>query len=61
MIEVGTPEWDELTARRAVLIHKKNRAGLTTEEWEEFNRLQAISRQAIQETFPIGLPTAEVL
>ncbi|HJZ53882.1 MAG TPA: hypothetical protein VKE74_02930 [Gemmataceae bacterium] len=51
-IAVGTPEWDRLTQRRAELIHKKNRQGLTDAERAEFDRLQQLSRAAIARTFP---------
>jgi hypothetical protein len=52
VVVVGTPEWDELTARRAVLIYKKNREGLSDAESTEFERLQAISRAAIAAACP---------
>lgn len=51
-ITVGTPEWDNLTDRRAELIHKKNREGLNKDEQIEFERLQQISRAAIVRAFP---------
>jgi len=51
MIVVGSKEWHELTARRAALIHKKNRGGLSGDETIEFNYLQEISRRAVEENF----------
>ena len=54
-IKVGSTEWDALTQRRAELIFKKNRDGLSEDEKQEFARLQRLSRQATQATFPSGL------
>jgi hypothetical protein len=51
-IAVGTPEWDNLTNRRAELIHKKNREGLNENERTEYERLQQISQAAIARAFP---------
>jgi hypothetical protein len=51
-ITVGTPEWDNLTNRRAELIHKKNREGLNEDERTEYERLQQISQAAIARAFP---------
>lgn len=51
-VTVGTPEWDRLTERRAQLISKKNRQGLTDAEWAEYEILQERSRKAIAITFP---------
>jgi hypothetical protein len=51
-ITVGTPEWDNLTDRRAELIHKKNREGLNADEQTEYERLQQISRAALTRAFP---------
>lgn len=51
-ITVGTPQWDSLTQRRAELIHKKNRQGLTAAERAEFDHLQQLSRAAITRAFP---------
>ena len=53
-ITVGTPQWDELTARRAALIDKMFSPGqeLTEEEKAEFERLQRLSREAIDRAFP---------
>lgn len=45
-------EWDALTNRRAELIYKKNRQGLTPEENAEFFRLQKRSREAVALAFP---------
>ena len=52
-ISVGTPEWDKLTERRAELIYKKNRQGLNEDEQAEFERLQQLSRSAINRAFPL--------
>lgn len=53
-ITVGTPQWDELTERRAVLIDKKYSPGqeLTKEEQAEFERLQRLGRAALDRAFP---------
>jgi hypothetical protein len=51
-IQVGTPEWDALTERRAELIHKKNREGLDEVEQVEFDRLQRMSLDVVNATFP---------
>jgi hypothetical protein len=48
----GTPEWGVMNRRRGELIHKKNRAGLTPDEWVEYERLQRLSLAAIQRAFP---------
>lgn len=50
---VGSPEWDRLTQRRAELIHKKNRTGLSAEESAEYERLQSISGDIIRANFPV--------
>jgi len=55
LITVGTPEWDKLTDRREWLIIKR-REGLTVEEAREFERLDAISEEAINRAFPAALP-----
>lgn len=44
---VGSPEWDALTNRRAELIRKRNRDGLTDGERAELDSLQRLSRDAI--------------
>jgi GNAT superfamily N-acetyltransferase len=53
-IAVGTPEWDELTERRAALIDKMYSPGqgLTDEEQAEYERLQQRSRAAIDRAYP---------
>jgi len=51
-VEVGTPRWDQITQRRAELIFKKNRQGLSEEEQSEFEVLQRLSREAITRKFP---------
>jgi hypothetical protein len=49
---VGTPEWGRMNRRRAELIRKKNRLGLTEDEREEYDRLQRLSHAALEEAFP---------
>jgi hypothetical protein len=49
---VGTPEWGRMNQRRAELIRKKNRQGLTPEEQIEYDRLQRLSEAALEERFP---------
>lgn len=53
-IEVGTPEWDAHTQRRAILIDKKYSPsqGLTDVEEAEYERLQELSRAALDRAFP---------
>lgn len=52
-VVVGTPEWDELTARRVVLIRKDIRGGgLTSTERAELDRLDALSLAATTAAFP---------
>jgi GNAT superfamily N-acetyltransferase len=57
-VAVGTAEWNSLTDRRAELIYKKNREGLSDDERAEFERLQRLSRAAIARTFPPPKPTS---
>ena len=61
-ITVGTREWDMLTARRAELIYKKNRQGLTETEAAEYERLQRLSRASIARAFssPTSAELADV-
>jgi len=54
-IEIGSPEWVQLTQRRAELIYKKNRYGLTPEELSEYESLQKRSQEVIDREFPLGL------
>jgi hypothetical protein len=49
---IGTSEWGLMNRRRAELIHKKHRQGLTPEEQTEYERLQALSRAALDQSFP---------
>jgi len=49
---VGTPEWGRMNQRRAALIRKKNRQGLSPEEQAEYERLQRLSREALEAQFP---------
>lgn len=41
-----------MNRRRANLIRKKNRQGLTAQELEEFERLQHASHAALEAAFP---------
>ena len=61
-ITVGTREWDMLTARRAELIYKKNRQGLTEAEAADYERLQRLSRASIARAFssPTSAELADV-
>jgi mRNA-degrading endonuclease RelE of RelBE toxin-antitoxin system len=49
---VGTPEWGRMNQRRAELIRKKNRKGLSSEEQIEHERLQRLSHDALETQFP---------
>ncbi len=51
-LTVGTERWRALNARRAVLIHKKNRQGLDEPEQVEYEQLQQLIREVIERTFP---------
>lgn len=48
----GTAAWGVMNRRRAELIQKKNREGLTMEELDEYQRLQRGSQIALEEAFP---------
>ena len=48
----GTAAWGVMNRRRAELIHKKNREGLSPEEQDEYDRLQRGSQIALEEAFP---------
>src|SRR5262245_65033068 len=50
--------WGLLNQRRAVLIGKKNREGLSADERVEYDKLQSISLQALEAAFP-GPPIDE--
>ena len=50
-LEVGTAAWDSMNVRRAELIRKKNRDGLTVEEHSELDRLQALSLGTVERSF----------
>jgi hypothetical protein len=50
--QVGTKEWGTMNRRRAELIRKKNREGLTPEENTEYQRLQQLSQAALERAFP---------
>jgi hypothetical protein len=49
---IGTPEWGQMNRRRAELIRKKNRQGLSPEELVEYERLQRLSHEALEAHFP---------
>lgn len=51
LIFPNTKEWDDTNNRRAVLIHKKNREGLTPDEEIEFNNLQNAIRATLNSLF----------
>ncbi|HWB13029.1 MAG TPA: GNAT family N-acetyltransferase [Pirellulales bacterium] len=53
-IVIGSEDWGRLTERRAELIDKKYREGLSTEELAEYEQLQAQSREVIARRFPIS-------
>ena len=60
-LEVDTPEWSRLNRRRGELIFKKYPGGLTPDEEAELERLQAITSEVIERTFPRPLPSPEVV
>jgi hypothetical protein len=41
-MDIDSREWDQLCQRRAALIYKKNRQGLSDEERTEYERLEKI-------------------
>jgi hypothetical protein len=49
---VGTSKWGQMNRRRAELIRKKNRKGLSPEEQLEYERLQRLSHEALETEFP---------
>jgi hypothetical protein len=49
---IGTEAWGRMNERRAALIHKKNRHGLTAAEQKEFERLQRLVEEATEKAFP---------
>jgi hypothetical protein len=49
---VGTPEWGRMNQRRAELIRKKNRKGLSPDEQIEYERLQRLSHEVLETQFP---------
>jgi V8-like Glu-specific endopeptidase len=54
--ECGTEAWAVMNRRRAELIRKKNRGGLSPEELPEYERLQRLSQATLEKAFPA--PTA---
>lgn len=51
-VEVGSERWHQLNKRRAELIFKKNRGGLTEPERTEYEHLQQLCGEAIERAFP---------
>jgi hypothetical protein len=49
---VNSEAWDVMNRRRGDLIQKKNRDGLTNAEQLEYDQLQELSLQAVEEAFP---------
>jgi len=49
---IGTREWGLMNRRRAALIRKKNRQGLTIDENAEFERLQLLCFSALEQSTP---------
>jgi hypothetical protein len=49
---VGTPAWGKMNRRRAELIQKKNREPLSPDETAECERLQRLSREALERAYP---------
>jgi uncharacterized protein YnzC (UPF0291/DUF896 family) len=58
---VGTKEWGLMNRRRAELIRKKNRQGLSAEERFEFDRLQRLCFSALEESSPSPVTDEEDL
>ncbi len=58
---VNTPEWDAMNERRAELIRKDLREGLTPDERQEYERLQWMSLAAVVQAFPRPKPDFEAL
>jgi V8-like Glu-specific endopeptidase len=48
----GSKEWEAMNRRRAELIRKKIRGTLSPEELPEYERLQRLSRAALEHAFP---------
>jgi hypothetical protein len=55
----GTPEWGGMNRRRWELIQKKARAPLTAQEQAEFDLLQQLSLEAVEQAFP--RPASDVI
>jgi hypothetical protein len=53
---IGTPEWGQMNRRRAELIRKKLRGELNEAEWNEYERLQRRSLEALDSAFPLPNP-----
>lgn len=52
--EVGDSAWDTMNAMRGRLIRKKNRELLSTPEAEQLEKLQYLTKRALQRRFPGG-------
>jgi predicted phage gp36 major capsid-like protein len=50
---LNSPEWAAQNHRRAELIHKKNRDGLTDAERVEFEELQTMARELVETAHPL--------
>jgi GNAT superfamily N-acetyltransferase len=61
LLEVNSPEWDNMNERRAGLILKDLDEGLTAAEREEYERLQRISLASAALTFARPKPDSEEL
>lgn len=51
-MEVDTPEWKAMNRRRYELIVKEVDETITEEEAVELQRLQELSREVVERTFP---------
>ena len=52
-LKIGSSEWQALNDRRADLIRRKNREGISEQEREEFERLQRIVRTVLDKQCPL--------
>ena len=50
--EAKQEDWTDRNHRRAELIRKKNRSGLSPEELAEYEKLQSLSQAALERAFP---------
>jgi hypothetical protein len=58
---VGTKAWGDMNHRRAQLIRKKHRQGLSLEEQSEYEVLQRLSRAALEKRFHRPIKTTKGL